>query len=261
MDGGTERVKEVRPEIDSVMAGWIKISKDIAGHWLWDDAERLKWWLDLLFMAAWEDKKVLHDSHLLTLQRGQVIASISFLAERWEKSEHTVIKFLRLLEGEEMIKREVLHRQTAIITICNYNRYQQREDIPVQGMVQGMVQGNKEIKEYISTTTTARAREDEEKKLVEEIKEDAAWCGAVARRYGFGSAEVARARFEEFALDMQCKGRTHKDLTDAKRHFNDWLRKEKEKSEKYEFERRKYEARRGNLRVTAKSADDYSTTF
>lgn len=106
------------------MAGWIKISREIASHWLWQDAERLKWWLDLLFLAAWEDKQVLHDSHLFVLRRGQIIASISFLSERWGKSHPTIIKFLRLLEGEDMIKRSTVYRQTSILTICNYEKYQ-----------------------------------------------------------------------------------------------------------------------------------------
>ena len=110
------------------MAGWIKISREIASHWLWQDAERLKWWLDLLFLAAWEDKQVLHDSHLFVLRRGQIIASISFLSERWGKSHPTIIKFLRLLEGEDMIKRSTIYRQTSILTISNYEKYQCNDD-------------------------------------------------------------------------------------------------------------------------------------
>ena len=56
------------------MAGWIKINRKIIEHWLWQDAERLKWWLDLLFMASWEERKTTHDAHLITLQRGQMVA-------------------------------------------------------------------------------------------------------------------------------------------------------------------------------------------
>lgn len=106
------------------MAGWIKINRKIVEHWLWQDAERLKWWLDLLFMASWEDKKVSNDAHLFTLHRGQLIASISFLSDRWGKSNPTIIKFLKMLENEGMIKRDILYRQTPIITICKYEDYQ-----------------------------------------------------------------------------------------------------------------------------------------
>lgn len=121
------------------MAGWIKISREIASHWLWQDAERLKWWLDLLFLAAWEDKQVLHDSHLFVLRRGQIIASISFLSERWGKSHPTIIKFLRLLEGEDMIKRSTIYRQTSILTICNYEKYQRNDDSTLNTQIDSIV--------------------------------------------------------------------------------------------------------------------------
>ena len=130
------------------MAGWIKISREIASHWLWQDAERLKWWLDLLFLAAWEDKQVLHDSHLFVLRRGQIIASISFLSERWGKSHPTIIKFLKLLEGEDMIKRSTIYRQTSILTICNYEKYQCNDNIMLNTQIDSIVdrQNDKKIR-------------------------------------------------------------------------------------------------------------------
>ena len=121
------------------MAGWIKISREIANHWLWQDAERLKWWLDLLFLAAWDDKQVLHDSHLFVLRKGQIIASISFLSERWGKSHPTIIKFLRILEGEDMIKRSTIYRQTSILTICNYEKYQCNDDSTLNTQIDSIV--------------------------------------------------------------------------------------------------------------------------
>ena len=33
------------------MAGWIKIYRDIQEHWIWQDANKLKWWLDIILMA------------------------------------------------------------------------------------------------------------------------------------------------------------------------------------------------------------------
>ena len=117
------------------MAGWIKISREIEDHWLWQDAERMRWWIDMLFLASWEDKKVIEDTHLITIKKGQFIASVAFLCKRWGKSNKTIIKYLKLLEEDEMICREVLHRQTPIITICNYDKYQCNDDNSVQTIV------------------------------------------------------------------------------------------------------------------------------
>ena len=131
--------------------GWIKINRGIAEHWIFQDAEKFRWWFDLLLMAQWKDKKVLHDSHLFVLKRGQMIASVSFLCKRWGRSNKTIVNFLHLLEQDGMITRTVLHRQTPILTICNYEKYQDKGDTIVQTQehtqLHTMLQTNKEYKE------------------------------------------------------------------------------------------------------------------
>ena len=81
--------------------GWIKLSRDITKHWIFQDAEFFKWWFDLLTMAAWNDHKVMYDAHLFTLKRGQTIASISYLSERWGRNRKRIIRFLQLLERRD----------------------------------------------------------------------------------------------------------------------------------------------------------------
>ena len=108
--------------------GWIKLSRDITKHWIFQDAEFFKWWFDLLTMAAWNDHKVMYDAHLFTLKRGQTIASISYLSERWGRNRKRIIRFLQLLEKDGMITRIVRDRQTSVLTICNYGRYQEQGD-------------------------------------------------------------------------------------------------------------------------------------
>lgn len=109
-------------------ANYIKISTAITKSWIFKDANYFKWWVDMLTMAARNNHKVMHDSHLFTLERGQLIASIFSLSERWSKNRKTIIRFLNLLQKEDMIRRTVRDRQTPIITICNYERYQQSPD-------------------------------------------------------------------------------------------------------------------------------------
>ena len=206
-----------------MQGGWIKINREIVNHWLWSDAERLKWWLDLLFMANWDDKKVLHDSHLFTLKRGQIIASVAFLCERWGKSNKTIIKFLQMLENEGMIKREVVHRQTPIITICNYELYQDN----VQTQVQTQVQTNKESKEYI-IHNNARTREEN---FLSELENSVFYMEGMAMRYHIGTDEVREA-LQVFSKECSLKDTEHRTLTDYKRHFHDWLRYQVEKKSK-----------------------------
>ena len=142
------------------MSGWIKISREIEDHWLWKDAERLRWWIDMLFLASWEDKKVIEDTHLITIHKGQFIASVAFLCKRWGKSNKTIIKYLKLLEEDEMICREVLHRQTPIITICNYDKYQCNDDNSVQTIVHRQNEENPAYDIHTQNQSTNNSKSD-----------------------------------------------------------------------------------------------------
>jgi hypothetical protein len=106
------------------MSGWIKIHRDIARHWIFHDAEKFKWWIDLLLLASFEDNKALVGDRLVEVKRGQQIASLSFLSKRWNKAKGTVLKFLELLESDHMIERYT-DRKVTILTICNYESYQE----------------------------------------------------------------------------------------------------------------------------------------
>ncbi len=107
------------------MTGWIKIYRDLQDHWLAQDMEKLGRWTSLLLMATHEDKKVLVGNQLIEIKRGQLIASNSFLAERWKISERSVLRFLDLLESDSMLHR-CTHRKVTILTICNYDSYQEK---------------------------------------------------------------------------------------------------------------------------------------
>lgn len=256
------------------MGNWIKINREITNHWLWEDAERLKWWFDLLFMASWDDHKVMHDSHLFVLHKGELIASVSFLVERWDKSKPTIIRFLTLLQQEGMISRRTLYRQTPIITICNYERYQEQDntnvdtltDTQVDTLVDPIVYPNKEGKEYnISSSTTIKracARE-ENPDYIAELKTSPLWLEQMAMKFRLSPDELVK-RLNDFALDLKCRGTEHRNLTDTKRHFCDWLRiqiQSEKRQQQDETNRRNTQDKRRGAEVTATKAEDYEGAF
>ncbi|MCM1075988.1 MAG: hypothetical protein NC411_01345 [Bacteroides sp.] len=110
------------------MNGWIKISRELPNHWIWKDADRLKWWLDLLFMASWEDTKQLVGSRLIEIKRGQLIASISFLSKRWGVGHNTVISFLKVLQEEKMIEK-TSEKNVSTVTILNFDKFQAADNL------------------------------------------------------------------------------------------------------------------------------------
>lgn len=106
---------------------WIKIDTDIVDHWIWQDAEKLKWWLDILIMASWKERKQLVGTQLVSLHRGQFVASLSYLCKRWNRSRTMVENYLRILQEGGMISR-VCENNIAIIEVTNYEHYQDKKD-------------------------------------------------------------------------------------------------------------------------------------
>lgn len=105
------------------MGGWIKIYRNIQEHWIWEDAQRFKWWIDLILMANHKDKKLLLGGELVVIKRGSFHTSELKLAERWDVDRKTVRRFLELLENDHMIYVNRTTKGTTI-EVSNYKDYQ-----------------------------------------------------------------------------------------------------------------------------------------
>ena len=101
------------------MDGWVKIHRKIRDNWIWDNAEYLKAWLDLIFRANFEERRILFDGEIKELKCGQFITSVRKLAEAWGWSNSRVLRFLRMLEEDGMITRDSNSKRT-LLTIENY---------------------------------------------------------------------------------------------------------------------------------------------
>lgn len=247
------------------MTGWIKIARSIQEHWIWQDAEKLKWWLDLLLMANYDDTKKLARTHLITLKRGQIEASIAFLAKRWGRNAQTVIRFLSLLEVEKMITREVVYGSIGIITICKYESYQTVADTsmysPIDSPTYSSIDSPIDSSTYSSVDTIKRNKEDKEIKEV---------MGKSAKRF-------IPPTLAEINSYIQEKGYT----VDAERFFNfyeskgwmvgknkmknwhaaiaTWQKTTKE--QQYGISKQRNEDRCSNNEISATGEKDYSTSF
>lgn len=108
------------------MEGWIKLHRKILDCDLWNSGEPFgvrEAWIDLLLMVNHADKKILFDGEPYTVKCGQKITSIRKLAERWHWSKERVARYLKTLEGEEMLTK-VRHKNGTLLTIVNYGKYQ-----------------------------------------------------------------------------------------------------------------------------------------
>lgn len=250
------------------MAGWIKVYRDLADHWLAKHPEKLGWWVLLLLKVAHEDKKILVGNQLVELKRGQIIASLTFLADLWQTSKRTAERFVDLLEKEQMLSRCV-SRKVSVITICNYDSYQEKkrskradecaDDAPIGIQSVSEIKNNKEDKEIYNTTTApARVRtRGQEAEFIARYREEGRWS-EICIILHLKSIEECENLFDRWILEYQHKGQEHQDFTDFKSHFIQWARItiQKEKSNG----NIKQDKRRG-FQVVANSPEDYQGSF
>ena len=109
------------------MTGWIKIHRKIIDHWIWEDAKRFKWWMDILLLTNHTDKKTMIGGELITIKRGTFHTSELKLSERWNVSRNTVRNYLNALEKDNMIDTKKTRNGTTI-EVRNYGVYQGNEE-------------------------------------------------------------------------------------------------------------------------------------
>ena len=103
--------------------GWIKLHRSIRKNWIWEDAQKLKWWLDILLQANHQERKILLGNELILVERGSFHTSELKLMKRWGVSKTTVRRFLELLESDGMITLEKGKKGTTV-KVSNYKDYQ-----------------------------------------------------------------------------------------------------------------------------------------
>ncbi len=138
------------------MSGFVAISRDIIDHPLFKgEHQRLYAWQWLLCKAAWKPVPYNINGQIVTIQRGQLCASIRQLAEEWGMSKSAADRFMTRLKTETMIETEAGHGKL-IITICNYGKYQDatKPKRDTSGTPNGTAAGHeRDIKEPVNQIT------------------------------------------------------------------------------------------------------------
>ena len=105
------------------MSSWIKLFRDINKHWIWQNSDYLKWWLDILLEVNHAPAKVVINNKIYDCNRGEKLYSLDTWANRWGTNKSKVRRFFTLLQNDNMIvlKSET---QTTRLTVCKYDTYQ-----------------------------------------------------------------------------------------------------------------------------------------
>ena len=109
--------------------GHVKVSrKFFESDPFWNEARefsRSEAWLDLVQRAAWKEHKRFVQGGVVALGRGEVLASLRFLAEAWGwASPGKVKRFLSLLAEMGRISEQRTEQQGTVYLLVNYELYQ-----------------------------------------------------------------------------------------------------------------------------------------
>lgn len=136
--------------IKAIMSGWIKLHRKIleSPTWTSEKFTRGQAWADLLLLANWEEGFIRVRGNRINLKRGQVGWSELSLSKRWKWSRTKTKNFIKELEKDQRIEQQ-RNRLSSVITIVNYNKYQDKEQQEEQQTVQqksNRLYTNKEVK-------------------------------------------------------------------------------------------------------------------
>lgn len=119
----TSSVAAVGGRVDA-MTGFVTLQRKATEHHLFaGDSAKLGAWFWLVAKACWKPTKFNVNGKTITIERGQFCCSVRDLAEAWGWSKSSVDRFLTRLKTETMIGTSA-GTGRLIITICNYEKYQ-----------------------------------------------------------------------------------------------------------------------------------------
>ncbi|MDD3437643.1 MAG: hypothetical protein PHC64_10880 [Candidatus Gastranaerophilales bacterium] len=110
------------------MSGWVKLYRKLTENPLWtcEPFTRGQAWVDLILLTNYKDSFFYKRGVKINVKAGQCAWSELALSARWGWSRSKIRKFLNDLEKEHQIIQQK-NNVTQIVTIVNYNEYQEKK--------------------------------------------------------------------------------------------------------------------------------------
>jgi hypothetical protein len=107
------------------MGGFIGIDRGLRDHWIYQDAEYLKVWLEMLFLARFSEEThtELIDGDLISVEYGQFIFGRVKWSQRLKISEQRLRTLMVKLKKENMIELVLEHRKCSVYALVNYAKF------------------------------------------------------------------------------------------------------------------------------------------
>jgi len=209
------------------MSGTVNISRAIFDHEFFasEPMTEREAWIWLIMEASWRPRKKRAGDVIVDLERGQLAASVRFMAAAWKWTPARVQRFIKRLSDLSMIVPKT-DTGVTVITICKYNEYQP----PPKAADTGPIQDR-----YRSDTNEKKdARREEGKEVspvgdtpppIDEIAACVSAYNATADRAGWPKVQtVSRARRAALSQRLrECGGATGWEVALAKAEASDFL--------------------------------------
>ena len=231
-------------------SGWIKLHRKIK-EWEWyKDSQVVHLFYHLIVSANDRDKKWKY----FNIRRGEFVTSVRNISEETGIPVISVRRKLEILEKSGAILRKTTNKFT-LITICKYGSYQSTEQTSEQTSEQQL---KKKEENILLSSSTAHARTHEGGFVGELLKEEI-WIEQMCMKHKISKVDL-EAWLNDFQLDAECRGKKHDNISDAKQHFNDWLRIQLKIKNDADDRKESKIQRRGFEKAVSK-AEDYTHTF
>jgi hypothetical protein len=197
----------------------ILLTKDLQNSWIFQDEQKLKWWLDIILMAD---------------ENGEVHMSLSDLSHRWNADKSKVSRFLKKLNGATLLQHQMQHQVQRIIvcrtggykgacntecnTDCNTFATPQERSSSSFSPIPPLSSSPKEI----YNSSTAHTCEEEFIRRYRKEGDSGMWSNTAAILHK--NIPACKELFERWIVEYQHNGETHSDYTAFKRHFISWSR-------------------------------------
>lgn len=116
------------------MEGWIKIHRKILDNpIICKDSDYLSVWIYLLLNATHKEIPAIFKGQKITLQKGQLITGRKSISNQLKISESKIYRIINEFKSEHQIEQQTSNKNS-LITILNWDRYQQNEQQDKQQM-------------------------------------------------------------------------------------------------------------------------------
>jgi hypothetical protein len=171
------------------MSGTVNISRDLFDHPAFKSApfSEREAWLWIIMEASWKPRQKRIGHIVVNVGRGQLAASIRFMADAWGWTAAKVQRFIERLKKLEMIRVETDTGLT-LLTLCNYDKFQASSKASDTGPIHLRYTSDTNEKKGV-IREEGKEREVNLSRPIDEIAECIAHFNATAERAGWAQVQ------------------------------------------------------------------------